>query len=155
MITKLKYLKKNFINVISIMILSSTTFGCRSALTAMYGQKQKMVVTAYCACGKCCSWEYNNRGQTVYKSGKHKGKIKKVGVCADGSYVEHGTIAADLDLYPFGTRMYIPGYGYGVVHDCGSQIKSNHIDLYFEKHSDALHWGRKTIFVTIYPKRQQ
>merc|ERR1712157_582959 len=26
-----------------------------------------------------------------------------------------GTIAADLNEYPFGTRMYVPGYGWGLV----------------------------------------
>ena len=27
----------------------------------------------------------------------------------------HGTIAADTTYYPFGTRMFIPGYGWGEV----------------------------------------
>ncbi|MBX7245378.1 MAG: 3D domain-containing protein, partial [Candidatus Sumerlaeaceae bacterium] len=34
-----------------------------------------------------------------------------------------GTIAADTSYYPFGTRMYIPGYGWGVVGDRGGAIK--------------------------------
>jgi hypothetical protein len=64
-----------------------------------------------------------------------------------------GTIAADTKYYPFGTRMYVPGYGWGVVVDRGSAIKGmNRIDLYFESHQDALNWGRKQVEVEIVRK---
>lgn len=63
-----------------------------------------------------------------------------------------GTIAADTKYYPFGTRMYIPGYGYGVVEDRGSAIKGpGRIDIYYESHGDALKWGREKIKVEINP----
>ncbi len=63
---------------------------------------------------------------------------------------EDGTIAADTKYYPFGTRMYIPGYGWGVVEDRGGAIKGiDRIDLYFDSHSDALQWGRRKVYVTI------
>ncbi len=66
---------------------------------------------------------------------------------------EDGTIAADTKYYPFGTRMYVPGYGWGIVEDRGSAIKGpDRIDLYFDSHSDALKWGRRRVRVTIeYP----
>ena len=66
-----------------------------------------------------------------------------------------GTIAADTKYYPFGTRMYVPGYGWGVVEDRGSAIKGpKRIDLYFDSHNDALAWGRRKLRVIIeYPKR--
>jgi len=61
-----------------------------------------------------------------------------------------GTIAADTKYYPFGTRMYVPGYGWGRVEDRGSAIKgAGRIDLFFDSHSQALEWGRKTIKVEI------
>ncbi len=61
-----------------------------------------------------------------------------------------GTIAADTKYYPFGTRMYVPGWGWGVVVDRGGAIKgANRIDLYFESHQDALNWGRRQVEVTI------
>ena len=63
---------------------------------------------------------------------------------------EDGTIAADTRYYPFGTRMYVPGYGWGVVEDRGSAIKGiDRIDLYFNSHSEALEWGRRRVYVTI------
>ena len=63
---------------------------------------------------------------------------------------EDGTIAADTKYYPFGTRMYVPGYGWGVVEDRGGAIKGiDRIDLYFNSHSEALQWGRRKVYVTI------
>lgn len=61
-----------------------------------------------------------------------------------------GTIAADTRYYPFGTRMYIPGYGWGVVADRGSAIKGpDRLDLFYTSHQEALNWGRKRLQVQI------
>jgi len=63
---------------------------------------------------------------------------------------EQGTIAADTKFYPFGTRMYVPGYGWGIVEDKGGKIKGpDRIDLFFESHEEAMQWGRKKINVVI------
>jgi len=65
-------------------------------------------------------------------------------------FEEDGTIAADTKYYPFGTRMYIDGYGWGRVEDRGGAIKGpNRIDLYFDSHEDARHWGRRKTWVRI------
>lgn len=57
-----------------------------------------------------------------------------------------GTVAADTTYYPFGTRLYVPGYGHGIVEDRGGAIKGpRRIDLYFDDHDDALRWGRQTV----------
>jgi hypothetical protein len=62
-----------------------------------------------------------------------------------------GTIAADTRYYPFGTRMYIDGYGYGTVEDRGGAIKGpNRLDLFYRSHSEALQWGRQQVMVRIY-----
>ncbi|MEN8142329.1 MAG: 3D domain-containing protein [Thermodesulfobacteriota bacterium] len=63
---------------------------------------------------------------------------------------EDGTIAADTDYYRFGTRMYVPGYGWGVVEDRGSAIKgASRLDLYMDSHDKALVWGRRKLSVVI------
>ena len=65
-------------------------------------------------------------------------------------FQQDGTIAADTKYYPFGTRMYVPGYGWGMVVDRGGAIKGpDRIDLYFESHEDALLWGRRRVQVRI------
>jgi hypothetical protein len=63
---------------------------------------------------------------------------------------EDGTIAADTRYYPFGTRMYVPGWGWGRVEDRGGAIKGqDRIDLYFSSHDEALRWGRQKLPVQI------
>jgi hypothetical protein len=63
---------------------------------------------------------------------------------------QDGTIAADTSYYPFGTRMYVPGYGWGTVLDRGSAITGpDRIDLYYESHQQALEWGRRRLQVRI------
>ncbi len=63
---------------------------------------------------------------------------------------KEGTIAADTKYYPFGTRIHVPGYGWGIVEDRGSAIKGpERLDIYMDSHKDALAWGKQTIYVTI------
>jgi len=63
---------------------------------------------------------------------------------------QHGTIAADTKYYPFGTRMYVPGYGWGTVEDRGGAIKGeDRIDIFYNSHQEALQWGRRKVHVTI------
>jgi uncharacterized protein YabE (DUF348 family) len=51
------------------------------------------------------------------------------GTTATGTTVQKGTVAVDPSVIPLGTRMYIPGYGYGVAEDTGGAIIGNIIDL--------------------------
>lgn len=62
----------------------------------------------------------------------------------------YSTVAADLHLFPLGTILYIPGYGYGVVSDKGSAIVGNKIDLYFDTVDDVYdQWGKKNVTVYV------
>ncbi|KHD84976.1 hypothetical protein NG54_12275 [Heyndrickxia ginsengihumi] len=62
----------------------------------------------------------------------------------------YSTIAADTNIFPIGTILFIPGYGYGVVADTGSAIKGNHLDLYYKTVSDVYNkWGKQTLDVYI------
>ena len=108
-----------------------------------------MLVTGYCPCQECCSWHRNWLGRPVYDSGPLKGKRKEVGMTAIGTKAHHGTIAADA-RYPFGTVMYIAGYGYGHVEDRGGAINGDHIDLFFPSHRDAKEWGKRYHWVTVW-----
>jgi hypothetical protein len=64
---------------------------------------------------------------------------------------QKGTIAADTRYYPFGTEMYIPGWGWGVVDDVGGAIKGpTRLDLYHPSHRSANRWGRVDKRVEIY-----
>ncbi|MFD2045168.1 3D domain-containing protein [Ornithinibacillus salinisoli] len=62
----------------------------------------------------------------------------------------YSTIAADLSVYPIGTIMFIPDYGFGVVADKGGAINGNKIDLYYETVEDVYaEWGKKEVDVFI------
>ncbi|KGX86719.1 3D domain-containing protein [Pontibacillus litoralis] len=65
----------------------------------------------------------------------------------------YSTIAADLDVFPIGTILFIPEYGYGVVADKGSAITGNKIDLYYETVDDVYtEWGKKDVEVYVVKK---
>lgn len=62
----------------------------------------------------------------------------------------YSTIAADPSIFPIGTILWVPGYGFGVVADTGSAIKGKKIDLYYETTKDVYEkWGKKTLKVYV------
>lgn len=108
-----------------------------------------VLVTGYCNCGKCCGWSrrWFGLGAPVHDSGPMKGKPKKVGITATGKKARRGTIAADPSVFPFGTRLEVPGYGCGTVEDVGGAIKGRHIDIWFPSHEAAKKWGARWLKV--------
>ncbi len=69
---------------------------------------------------------------------------------ATGTYPSWGTVAAQPSVLPYGTKLFIPGYGYGRVEDTGG-FSSNVIDLYMGDSASCTcgsRWGRKNL--TIY-----
>ncbi|MCP1125809.1 3D domain-containing protein [Bacillus sp. 3103sda1] len=94
---------------------------------------------------------------TGYTAGREStGKTKghpEYGITYSGVKVKrdiYSTIAADLRVFPIGTILFIPGYGYGVVADKGGAIKGNRLDLYYETVQDVYsQWGKKTVNVYI------
>ncbi len=130
---------------LAIIIVAIGSTGCRGNRPSSKAPSvvRAMTVTAYCDCKKCCGWKRTWYGKPVYAYGSNRGKRKHVGVTASGTDAKVGTLAADTSRYPFGTMMYIPGYGYGRVEDRGGAIKGDHIDLFFKSHQEALEWGRQ------------
>jgi 3D (Asp-Asp-Asp) domain-containing protein len=91
----------------------------------------------------------------VESTGKRPGH-PQYGITYSGVKVRRGklsTIAADPKLFPIGTVLYIPGYGYGVVADTGSRIKGRRIDLYFPSTKQVFReWGKRTVDVKVVRK---
>jgi 3D (Asp-Asp-Asp) domain-containing protein/peptidoglycan hydrolase CwlO-like protein len=69
---------------------------------------------------------------------------------ASGLPLGWGTVAVDTRIFPFGTKMYIPGYGNGVAADTGTAIIGRIIDIWFPTCAQARAWGRKTLTITVY-----
>ena len=69
------------------------------------------------------------------------------GLTASGSYTSYGTVAATL---PFGTRLFIPGYGNGTVLDRGGAVGPGHVDLFMPDCGQAMNWGTRTENIEIF-----
>ena len=95
------------------------------------------VATAYCPCEICCGkWALNRPDGIVYT--------------ASGAIAEEGvTIAADWSVYSPGTILYIEGIGERTVQDRGGAISGQKIDVFFNNHEDALHFGRQEIRIKV------
>ncbi|MFC4323490.1 3D domain-containing protein [Litchfieldia salsa] len=90
--------------------------------------------------------------ESTGKSPNHPG----YGITYSGVKVKrdlYSTVAADLNVFPIGTILWIPGYGFGVVADKGGAIKGNKVDLYYETVDDVYNqWGKKTLDVYVVEK---
>lgn len=67
---------------------------------------------------------------------------------ATGTRPKLGCIAVNPKLIPYGSQIYIKGYGYGTAQDTGAfrnyaAPKNNAIDLWFNTESEARRWGSK------------
>jgi 3D (Asp-Asp-Asp) domain-containing protein len=93
-----------------------------SELSGLSGQFY--TVTFYCACLICC------------------GKTNAI-TASMAPAVAGVTIAASSTI-PFGTRIWIEGYGERIVQDRGGAIGQNRIDIYVNTHEEALRHGVKT-----------
>lgn len=91
-------------------------------------------LTAYCPFTCCCgSYGITSSNQKSYTS---SGAVAKEGV----------TIAVDPSVIPYGTIVIIEidgkQYKY-IAQDCGGAIKGKTIDVFFNSHEKANHFGKK------------
>lgn len=90
-----------------------------------------------------------------YESTGKKPNHPEYGITYSGVKVKRdknkvSTIAADPKVFPLGSILYIPGYGYGIVADTGSAIKGRKIDLYFATTKQVYkEWGKKDVEVQV------
>ena len=67
------------------------------------------------------------------------------GLTATGTKVTAGrSIAVDPSVIPYGSKVYIEGYGWRIAEDCGGGVDGKHIDIAVDSHSQALKMGTKT-----------
>ncbi len=68
-----------------------------------------------------------------------------------GAKPKLGVIAVNTYYIPYGTEIYVPGYGYGVAKDTGAFRKYkradgtpvNQLDLWMNTEKEGMRWGRK------------
>jgi 3D (Asp-Asp-Asp) domain-containing protein len=75
------------------------------------------------------------------------------GETAAGTLSRPGTVAADPDVLPLGSKISVSGAGRysGVytVEDTGRKIKGKEIDIYMTSAAEAKKFGRKRVKVTV------
>ena len=125
------------------MIVSSQPKESKYIVIAAKKSLGEYVLTAYCPCVKCCeiwSKEHPIRKGTNYIQKTASGTIPKVG----------RTIAVDPNIIPYGTEIYIDGYGWYFAEDTGGAMKNRKIiDIYFDTHEEARQFGRQKAEVFI------
>ena len=62
---------------------------------------------------------------------------------ATGGHCHYGTCAVDPSVIPYGTKLYVEGYGTAVANDCGGAVKGHIIDLYMRSTKECFQWGRR------------
>ena len=91
--------------------------------------------THYCPCKKCC-------GKNPWDKG--------YGITATGTVATEGrTIGVNPKVIPYGSQVYIEGYGWYIAEDTGGAIKRKHIDVFVASHHKALQMGKKKAVVWV------
>lgn len=90
----------------------------------------EFLLTAYCPCNECSDGY---------------GRHTSTGATARSEW----TVAVDPSVIPYGTHLIINGEEY-VAQDCGGGVKGNHIDIFFDTHSETLEFGKK--YAKVYKK---
>lgn len=71
------------------------------------------------------------------------------GMTSRGVSTRRGVIAVDPKVIPYGSKLYVPGYGWGTALDTGGSIKGNTIDLWMPTRSQCMQWGTRTLKVKV------
>lgn len=103
----------------------------RGGSSMAYGKVLKVRSTAY--------WAVNGVGKTYTASGRKAVRNPE----------GYSTIAVDPKVIPYGTRLFVQGYGLAIAADTGTAIKGNKIDVYFNTYGEACKWGVKYVNVYI------
>jgi uncharacterized protein YabE (DUF348 family) len=59
----------------------------------------------------------------------------------------YSTVAVDPRVIPYGTKLFVEGYGFAVAADTGTSIVGNTIDVFFNTYKEATNWSVKSVNV--------
>jgi hypothetical protein len=135
------------------------------ACATSHVERRTVEVTAYCPCHECIGRRFArftartasgtwprpvNAGLLSLNSVVHPWMIPVRIALPWLLFPRAGTVAADTAFYPFGTQIHVPGYGWGVVEDCGADIRGpDRLDIFMRTHRQAQRWGRQWVTVEI------
>jgi uncharacterized protein YabE (DUF348 family) len=90
---------------------------------------------------------------TAASCGKSSGSAG-YGRTATGVYAKrdpngYSTVAVDPKIIPYGTKLYISGYGLAIAQDTGGAINGYKLDLYFNTLNQCFSWGVRNVTVYV------
>lgn len=71
--------------------------------------------------------------------------------CANGMEVAVGRIGVDPSVIPYGTKLYVTGYGFCIAADTGPGVTSmgRFVDLYMNSEAECEQWGLRDVTVYV------
>lgn len=94
-------------------------------------------------------WHFVHFIVTAYVVRHDTGCTTNTDRTATNTWPTIGTVAGDPKYFPPGTRLIIPGYGYGVLRDTGSAIKHYRLDVAMLTCKAAIDWGRQRLRIAV------
>ena len=74
------------------------------------------------------------------------------GRTASGTRTALGTVAVDPRQIPLGSKLSIPGYGWGTALDTGGHMRGRVIDIWYPSYGQCRQWGVRNVTVTVMPR---
>ena len=71
------------------------------------------------------------------------------GMTSRGVQTRVGVIAVDPNVIPYGSKIYVPGYGWGTALDTGGAIKGNVIDIWMPTYGQCIQWGVRDLTIKV------
>ena len=119
-------------------------------LSASLGNMSKELEVANTTIADLKSSEYELVYMGDFKISHYCAEIREhicgtgTGKTATGTTATVGrTIAVDPSVIPYGTQVYIEGYGFRIAEDCGGGVNGRQIDMLVNTHSEATTLGFK------------
>lgn len=106
------------------------------AAAAKAADKETLKVTDTAVLYNGKSYEIKETDRFMITAYTHTGRKTST-----GTWPKVGTIAVDPKVIPYGTYLYVPGYGIGKAADTGPSDK--HLDLFFDTYEECIQYGRK------------
>lgn len=136
-----KLIKKVGTKMVVFMMTMATVFGGTSLLKVNEAKASDIYIV---------SGEKKENVKMQFKTAAYSGGSKTAsGMPTKRDPKGISTVAVDPSVIPYGTPLYIEGYGYAVAADCGTAIKGKTIDLFFNSYEESANWGIKYVTVTI------
>lgn len=136
-----------------IMEYGENTILNRGGRNFEFSQALYVEATAYCPGTPGSGCPLNEQGH-AYCTGSYNDGYTFTGtyaVAGDGSLENPHIIAVDPAIIPLHSLLYLEGYGFAHAEDRGGAIKGLTIDLLFDRHEDALLFGRRELKVYLFP----